>query len=153
MCIKVFIWVSESLSCYVCCLIETVKRNEDKDKLDEAVAKLGEAQAKLGEARGKLSTIEQTCHEDEIKMAVLEAKLVAMEKTYQEDHEKHNLQIHAWAAEGEHTDTGWEEKADDEGGWAGARSTTAQQTSLLTCTSTRLVLPLDSHACIYLWQN
>ena len=87
MCRKVFFWVSKSLGCCVCCFIETVERNEDKAKLDEAVAK-------LGEARGKLSTIEQTCHEDRIKMAVLEAQLVAMEKTYQEDHETHTLQIH-----------------------------------------------------------
>ena len=79
--------VSKSLGCCVCSCVETVKRNEDKARLGEAVAKLGETQAKL-------TIMEQTCHEDRIKVAVLEAKLVAMEKTYREDHEKHTLQIH-----------------------------------------------------------
>ena len=37
--------------------------------------------------------MEQTCHEDRNKMAMLEAKLAAIEKTYQEDHEKHSHQI------------------------------------------------------------
>ena len=79
--------VSNSLGCYVCSCVETVKRNEDKAKLGEAVDKLGEVQAKL-------TTMEQTGHEDRIKMAVLEAKVAAMEKAYREEHEKHSLQIH-----------------------------------------------------------
>ena len=79
--------VSKSLLCYVCFFVETVKRNERKAKLGEAVAKLEEAQAKL-------TLVQQACHADRIKMAVLEAKLVAMEKSYREEYEKHTLQIH-----------------------------------------------------------
>ena len=63
-----------------------VKRNEDKAKLGEAVAKLG--------------TIEQTCRGDQIKVSLVEAKLVAMVKGYEEDHEllmemhEENVPIH-----------------------------------------------------------
>ena len=84
---KVILHITKSVGGFVCTFIETAKRNEDK-------AKLGEALAQLGEAQAKLITLEQTCHEDRIKMAVLDAKLVAMEKSYREDHEKHTLQFH-----------------------------------------------------------
>ena len=83
----VLLQINKTLGGFVCTFIETAKRSEDK-------AKLGEALAKLGEAQGKLITIEQTCHEDRIKMAMLEAKLAATEKAYRKDHEKHTLQIH-----------------------------------------------------------
>ena len=67
-------------ACYVCSIVETVKRNEEKAKLEEAQA--------------KLLAVEHTCQEHHVQTAVLEAKLVAGEQAYREDHEKHSLQIH-----------------------------------------------------------
>ena len=76
----------QSLGRYLCSSIETVKRNEDKAKVAQAVA--------------KLSTIEQTCHGDRIKVSLVEAKLVTTVKAYEEDHVllmemyKENVLIH-----------------------------------------------------------
>ena len=68
------------IHCYLCSFIVTVERIEDK--------------AKLKEAQAKLIAVEWTCHEHQIKIAVLEAKLAAMENAYRNDHEKYTLQIH-----------------------------------------------------------
>ena len=52
-----------------CIIIETVQRNDDK---------------------AKLLAVEQTCHEDQMKMA---AKLAAIEKSHGENRAKHSQQI------------------------------------------------------------
>ena len=82
-----WIQITARIASYVCFFVETVRRNEDK-------AKLGEALAKLGEAQAKLIAVEHIFQEDHVKIAALEVKLVTTEKAYQEDHDKHSLQIH-----------------------------------------------------------
>ena len=61
--------VGKIISCYVCFFIETVQRNEDK---------------------AKLIAVEQTCRQDQMKMA---ARLAAIEKSHGENQAMHSQQI------------------------------------------------------------